>query len=62
MGRVVAAAAAVATCPECGVGCETFAKRRRIASIDGPVDVEESVAHCPGCRRDFFPPPADARP
>jgi hypothetical protein len=32
-------------------------KKRRLNGIDGPLDVEEPVGHCPVCRRGFFPPP-----
>jgi hypothetical protein len=60
MGAITAAATA-AKCPECGTRCEVLTKRRRVTSVDGPVAVEEPVAHCPRCRRDFFPPPGSAR-
>ena len=58
MGEITAQAAA-AKCPECGTRCETDRKTRRVTSIDGPLWVEESVGHCPACRRDFFPPAGD---
>jgi hypothetical protein len=56
MGQITAGAAAAAKCPGCGARCETGRKRRSVTSIDGPLAVEEPVAHCPACRRDFFPP------
>ena len=57
MGVLTAAAtAAAAACPECGTRCEALTRRRRVTSVDGPLTVAEPVAHCPACRRDFFPP------
>ena len=44
-----------AACPTCGDVCEAAHPRRTVKSIDGPVDVLEPKAHCPRCRRDFFP-------
>jgi len=61
MGTIAARATAVAKCPACGTRCETLTGRRRVSSVDGPVTLEEPVAHCLRCRRDFFPPPGDAR-
>jgi uncharacterized protein with PIN domain len=58
IGELTAQAAA-ARCPECGTRCQTHRKTRRVTSIDGPLRVEESVGHCPACRRDFFPPAGD---
>jgi len=49
-----------ARCPGCGARCETKAKNRSVTSIDGPLAIEESVGHCPACRRDFFPPQGSA--
>lgn len=59
MGTLAAQPAHPAQCPGCGVRCESVRKTRRVRSIDGPLAVEELVAHCPRCRRDFFPPPGD---
>ena len=55
----ITAQAAAAKCPECGTRCQTDRKTRRVTSIDGPLALEESVGHCPACRRDFFPPAGD---
>jgi hypothetical protein len=52
-------AAPAAKCPECGTRCELGRKKRRLTSIDGPLDVEEPMGHCPVCRRGFFPPPGN---
>jgi hypothetical protein len=60
MGDLTADAAASAKCPECGTRCDTSRKRRRVRSVDGTLTVEEPVAHCPKCRRGFFPPPGGA--
>ena len=47
-------------CPECGTRCDTSRKKRQVRSVDGTLTVDEPVAHCPRCRRGFFPPPGDA--
>jgi hypothetical protein len=59
MGELTAQAAPAAKCPQCGTRCQTRRKKRAVTSIDGPLQVDEPVAHCPRCRRDFFPPPGD---
>jgi hypothetical protein len=50
-----------AKCPQCGARCESSLKKRSVTSIDGPLAIEEPVAHCSACRRNFFPPPGEAR-
>ena len=60
MGDLAAHAAASAKCPECGTRCDTSRKRPPVRSVDGTLTVEEPVAHCPKCRRGFFPPPGGA--
>jgi hypothetical protein len=62
MSSVASTAADVVARPQCGGRRRALVKKRRVASIDGVVDLNEPVAHCPACRRDFFPPPDDARP
>jgi uncharacterized protein with PIN domain len=59
MGELTAQTTASAKCPTCGTRCDTRPKKRRLTSIDGPLTVEEAVADCPHCRRDFFPPPGN---
>lgn len=44
-----------APCPGCGDVCEVVHPQREINSIDGPVETLEPKAHCPRCRRAFFP-------
>ncbi|MBX3439026.1 MAG: hypothetical protein KF861_16165 [Planctomycetaceae bacterium] len=53
--EVALAARPQAACPTCGDVCEVAHPRRSIQSIDGPVETLEPKAHCPRCRRDFFP-------
>ena len=43
------------TCPGCQSKVQPQSKKRTLTSLDGPVEVLEAVAHCPTCRRDFFP-------
>ncbi|MFO0702221.1 MAG: hypothetical protein U0236_23695 [Nitrospira sp.] len=42
-------------CPTCQTVCSVEVKTREIKSTDGLVQLPESVAHCPQCRRSFFP-------
>jgi transposase-like protein len=44
-----------APCPTCGDVCKVSHPRRTLESISGKVEVMEPKAHCPRCRRDFFP-------
>jgi hypothetical protein len=53
--ETAADAAAEAACPGCGKTCRVEQVRRRMTSIDGPVELLEPQAHCPACRRAFFP-------
>lgn len=54
-GDVTAEQQAHVACPDCGKTCDVEVKRREVHSMDGPVDLAESVAHCRRCRRSFFP-------
>src|SRR5262245_11985623 len=53
--EVAAASKSTADCPGCGRECLVEMSKRTVTSLDGPVEVMEPVAHCPACRRDFFP-------
>lgn len=44
-----------AGCPTCETGCEVSTENRLITSMDGPVELTETVAYCQKCRRSFFP-------
>ncbi len=48
-----------ASCPTCGVCCESDAtenkKTRPLQTQDGKIPLAESTFHCPKCDRDFFP-------
>lgn len=44
-----------AKCPDCGDLCRVETQRREVHSMDGPVELLETVAHCRRCRRSFFP-------
>lgn len=44
-----------ACCPGCGAPAAVRLKTRRVASIDGPVELSETVCCCRHCRRSFFP-------
>jgi hypothetical protein len=43
-------------CPACGKLCTTAAHKRSLTARGAEVEQTERVAHCPDCRRDFFPP------
>lgn len=44
-----------APCPTCQTLCPVEVKTRDVKSIHGLVKLPECVAHCPQCRRSFFP-------
>jgi hypothetical protein len=46
-------------CPDCGKLCPTQPTTRALTAQGVEVQQVERIAHCPDCRRDFFPP-ADA--
>jgi hypothetical protein len=43
-------------CPHCGVRCPTSPHTRVLTARGAEVEQLERIAHCPACRRDFFPP------
>jgi len=43
-------------CPDCGRRCAVGFEDRPLAVKGGRLTLHEPVCHCPGCRRDFFPP------
>src|SRR5262249_53658951 len=45
-------------CPKCGRLCPLSTADRPLAAPGGQLTLHEPIAHCPDCRRDFFPPPA----
>ena len=46
------------SCPACGKLCPTRPHTRPLTAQGAEVQQPEPVAHCPDCRRDFFPPAA----
>lgn len=44
-----------AACPTCGRKCGVQTKTREVHSLDGPLEMVETVAKCRHCRRSFFP-------
>lgn len=42
-------------CPACGTVCPTEPHTRALTAQGARVEHVERVAHCPDCRRDFFP-------
>jgi hypothetical protein len=49
-------------CPDCGRPCTLRRQRRPLQVLGGQLQQQEPLAHCPDCRRDFFPPTAAATP
>jgi len=43
-------------CPTCQRPCPVQTRPRPLAARGATVTLHEPVAHCPACRRDFFPP------
>lgn len=44
------------SCPRCNKLCLTEPLTRTLTAQGAEVEHVERVAHCPACRRDFFPP------
>jgi hypothetical protein len=45
------------SCPHCGHLCPVRSEERPLTLSTGQtIPLSEPVAHCPACRRDFFPP------
>lgn len=42
-------------CPACGHACPRRHEDRLLHSRGGTLSYREPLAHCPACRRDFFP-------
>lgn len=42
-------------CPACQKSCPVRTRPRRVVARGATVTLHEPVAHCPDCRRDFFP-------
>ena len=49
-------------CPACGRLCPTQSRTRPLTAQGAAVEQVERIAHCPDCRRDFFPPPDSPGP
>ena len=43
-------------CPHCGKLCLTESHTRSLIAEGAEIQQPERIAHCPDCRRDFFPP------
>ena len=43
-------------CPTCQRSCAVQHRPRSMVARGANVTLQEPVAHCPACRRDFFPP------
>jgi hypothetical protein len=43
-------------CPSCQKSCSLKTRPRPVVARGATVTLQEPVAHCPACRRDFFPP------
>ena len=44
-----------AACPTCGKSCKLKRKPRDVVVRGGKAALDEPLAHCTRCRRDFFP-------
>jgi hypothetical protein len=49
-------------CPHCGKLCPTRPHTRSLTAQGAEVQQVERMAHCPDCRRDFFPPANSSGP
>ncbi len=43
-------------CPTCQMSCPVKIRPRKVIARGAAITLQEPVAHCPDCRRDFFPP------
>jgi hypothetical protein len=43
-------------CPTCQKSCPLKTRARQVIARGATITLQEPVAHCPACRRDFFPP------
>jgi hypothetical protein len=43
-------------CPGCGKPCPIESHNRPLTARGAEIQQTERIAHCPDCRRDFFPP------
>lgn len=43
-------------CPSCQKLSPVQTRPRKVVARGGTITLQEPVAHCPDCRRDFFPP------
>jgi hypothetical protein len=43
-------------CPACQASCPVRRRPRQLVARSATITLQEPVAHCPACRRDFFPP------
>lgn len=48
-------------CPTCQKACPVQTRPREVVARGATVTLQEPVAHCPACRRDFFPPTTEAQ-
>jgi len=53
--EVAANCPAQAACPTCQSSCDVTTENRLTTSIDGSIELTETVAYCRKCRRSFFP-------
>jgi len=53
--EVAAGESVSCACPSCSQTCRVDIVKRTVIGLDGPVEMMEPKAHCPACRRDFFP-------
>lgn len=49
-------------CPDCGKLCPVQPSSRPLVTRGAAITQAEPLAHCPDCRRDFFPPAHAAGP
>lgn len=54
-GDVAARQCLECDCPDCAQSCQVEVSKREVHSMDGLVELIETVAHCHRCRRSFFP-------
>jgi hypothetical protein len=48
-------------CPTCQKLCPVQKRSRQVVARGATITLQEPVAHCPACRRDFFPPTTESQ-
>lgn len=60
LAEIVACQVPKASCPGCGRRGALSPIKRKVTSVDGPLELPDLQGYCDSCRRAFFPAAGDA--